>query len=353
MKIHTIVFLIVGFLFCRHLVADSQAIPSYTNGDTIHTSHPNGMIIKAKKGEWGGIVHYDSEGVVNGNIFYESAPYLVGNSILALKSDLILGSRSRLGGHGVNFSGYGRSLFLSGNLKLSYQQLGMFGDLTINGQGNCLELSAGSSFFSRGFDTSISSTLRFKNMSLIINEELWVVPNSQATIELEDVNVFLISNANIKNVRFLIKGCVNIYGTGKELCCENLRNFSGVQAGSVLYVGPGVVFSTKNIETRDGFDNLAASSTIWFDGCVVRPYFRNQDKIFNSKDKFSGWRLRRGNVFFGGAVSLDNVDCNSFEKNTHQSHSFELGNDGTREVNTVILPGAQITVNGYLYHNPL
>jgi hypothetical protein len=269
--------------------------------------------------------------------------YNVSDSLHRLESDLTLSSALQItDSFGSFFISSGHSLLLTGSLRVD-RPIFTAGDFTINGQGNSVELVPGGCFRPYWIENMTSSTLRLKNMNLVINCDYFHDGVARTTLELENVNLFLAANMSMDRVRILIKGLVSVYGWDKELILSKLQFPSGVQAGSSLYVGPGVTLSTRNFTVKNAFDCLDKSATIWFDGSTVRPY----------SGRGLGWRLSRGNVFFGGAVQIQNVNIDSYEENHDSAHSFELGNDGVHEVNSTVLPGAQVLVNGYLYHNPL
>jgi hypothetical protein len=298
---------------------------------TGHVYFKNGCVIGDKNDSR---VVFDINGLVTGDMTFKGD-----KSRLVLESDLTLGSSVSL--FQPTIEAHGQQIKLTGDV-VQRDLFSVAGDLTINGQGNILEMADKSSF-SLIRDNKVSSTLRLKNMTLLVSgngNRKSLVNGIRGTLELDNVTIVLQQRCVFDELFINFRNRVDIRGPGQELLLDCPQNFSGVLAGATLYVGHGVIF-TPQLHDKNNFCCADPSATFWFDGCIIRPFFMD------------GWQLTCGKVIFENNVVIENEGLDVYQKGVSHGALFELGNDGVHEVETVLMPGAQVTVNGYLYHNPL
>jgi hypothetical protein len=353
-----------GYFQSHQNVADGQLIAglvTFCNGVSIGNT-PSSKVI------------FDTVGLVDGPI--ACAYDAVNTATLVLANDLKLGGRAVFTTP-TNIQGNGHSLLMTGDVAL-HNRLAVQGGLTINGQGNTLELGSGGFFDlvcvddTRGLVTT--STLRLRNMTLVVNVENSVrnsyfpcgavknfeaevenfrpMPTSLAnigTLELENVQVVLRNNLWLYGY-FSLARRVAVHGQGYQCAIAPYVPCQGVAAGSLFYVGPQVEFVYRGRD-RTLFP-CDVSSMMWFDGCKIAVVGGSD---CDARSMSSGWQLQRGTVLFENNIKIKNcVGLENDEPITDAERSFEFGNDGVSlEANLVVWPNAQLDVTGYLYHNPL
>lgn len=353
------VFFLLILLHCKMYAAFTTYYGQATlaNGESVngHAYFQAGAIIGTTNT---GVVAFNTAGNLDGVVSFNTAGGSAAGSRIILENDLTLGSTAKLTNpsSAAVIQSRGASLKLTGSLTLD-NYLYVSGDVTVNGQGNVVTLDGVSSGFFLMYENSSSSTLRLKNMHLVVDNGNGVVNESQfdsvhaatfGTIELENVSITVLNGrTSLQNCYVSICGTVDIQGWGQEFMLQRIQVPSLIQAGAMLRVGPGVIFTgcKNNVNNSRSFLScFDGSSIVWFDNCVVRTLS-------------PGWVLRNGTVYFDGRVRVQNIDdigtSPSYVENNNPLLSFELGNDGVNEIEAIVLPGAQVEVQGYLLHTPL
>ena len=355
MKAHKNIIAIMIMLWGMPILRGVEAIyydPQLLADETVWQGHlyfKNG--VNVGNGE-ASVVTFHTNGVLDGRINFNTSGGTASGSRIVLENDLILGSTATLTspGSAATIESHNASLTLTGSLVLN-NKLYVVGDLTINGGGNTLELTDSVGGFYLLYENSMSSTLRLKNMNLVVNAAGAPIQshfvNSVAnygTLELENVSIFIQNGlCRLSTVYLLMRGIVNVYGAKQTFDLYQLQTPSQLQSGSVLHIGPDVIFSVRRLSSHPPqfFKCADATSTIWMDNSTLRVIS-------------PGWQLTNGSLLLDGKVTLENfTDSADYNENNDVSASFEIGNDGVNEAKVTLLPGAQVEVKGYFYHNPL
>jgi hypothetical protein len=162
-----------------------------------------------------------------------------------------------------------------------------------------------------------------------------------SNLTLDNVNVAFDRNFNFTQGRFFVYNDVMI--TGTNVFAYSSTEPLYIESFGTLHFDLGTTFSFSPYESRphtgserDLLRLIDRSAQLYFDGCAI-----------NLPD--AGLRLTRGTIYFDNRVVINgNISAPNIE------NSFELG-DGylsERDVDVVILGGANVNINGYLYHNP-
>ena len=267
---------------------------------------------------------------VSGNI------NLADTGILQLNGDLILDSQAYLTSGGV-LKGEGNTLVLTSSLVIpAGKTLTLGSNIIIDGQGNNLVMGAGAKL---QLDTTASVTLRNLNWFNDGDGSIINITDDNAQITLDNVNTAFDTDVAFNNGYLFIANDVSVqgpkkltYGSLKPLTVEPFAqlkfDFGSTFSFSPNPTGPHTINDKNLLRLTD------STSELYFNNCTVAaPDY--------------GLKLTKGTVLFDNKVNIEGnttvVDAN---------HSIELG-DGTAngEVEVKVLSGANVTVNGYLFHN--
>lgn len=310
----------------------------------------NGAIIYPAVGEY---VRCHTLGSIDGTINFPFPLQYPSSNRLELYSDLTLGSTATFSGNAC-IKGNHHSLRLTGSCVIR-KEFAVIGDLTIDGGSNVVEL-ADTGQFLLTYDNGITSTLRLKNMTLLVDDAITIAissdstPSRLGTLELENVDIVAggdVASIASGNIFLTLRQLVRLLCRGQGLIELSITvPCVGISSGSVLYVGPGTNFAITD-HGRTFFGCQDHTAMIYFDGCRVSP---EMDYV-----SLLGWYLQRGTVIFDNNVTVNNyffTQAGDFY-NDNVSRGFVLGNDGVNEVKVFLTPSAQLDVWGCLVHEPL
>ncbi len=263
---------------------------------------------------------------------------LSGSGILQLNGDLIFDSGTYLTSGGI-IKGEGNTLLLTSSFVIPpSSRLKIMSNMVIDGQGNNLITGQGARLI---VDPSVSVTLR--NITWFNNNSAQHLEMRADTsnLTLDNVDISFDRNFNFTQGRLFIDNDVMVTGT-------NTFAYSSIKP---LYIEPfgtlrfdiGTTFSYSPYESRPHTATernllrlVDRSSMLYLDGCSI-----------NLPD--AGMQLTRGTVCFDNKVIV-NGNTTAID----EFHCFEFG-DGISEVADVeikVLSGANVNVNGLMYHHP-
>jgi len=262
---------------------------------------------------------------------------LNGSGILDLDGDVILDSGAYLTSGGI-IKGDGNTLVLTSSFVVpAGSRLKITGDTVIDGQGNNFVIDQGARLI---IDPSVSVTLRNLNWFNDNAAPFFEMRADSSVLTLDTVNLCFDRNFNFTQGRLFIFNDVVATGTSTYVYSSTKPLY--IEPFSMLYFDLATTFSYSPYESRphqaterDLLRLVDRSSQLYFDGCVV-----------NLPD--AGMRLTRGTICFDNRVTINGntVDCDV-------AHSFELGSGTAAEtdVDIVVLSGAQVNLNGFMFHD--
>jgi hypothetical protein len=162
-----------------------------------------------------------------------------------------------------------------------------------------------------------------------------------SSLTLDDVGLAFDRNFNFTQGRLFMFNDVLVTGTNTFVYASIKPLY--IEPFSRLYFDLGTTFSYSPYEhrphratDRDLLRLVNRTSQIVFDGCTV-----------NLPD--AGLRLTCGTLCFDNKVEI-----NTDQVLVDSAHSFELGDGASdyTDVDVKVLSGANVRLNGFMYHNP-
>ena len=269
---------------------------------------------------------------VSGNINLQES------GILKLNNDLMLDSRAYLTAGGV-LQGERHALLLTSSFVVPENKIvKITSDIIIDGQGNNIVMTSGSKFI---IDSAVSVTIKNCNWCADAGASILEMRADTAQLTLDSVIMAFDTNFAVTQGELFMRNDVVAVGP-YEYAWNSIKPLY-VLPFSTLRFDVGSTFSYSPNPTgphtalqRDLVRLVDDSSQLYFDNCIVcAPDY--------------GMQLTRGMVLFDNKVTVWGNLVNSDE-----AHSIEFGDgvDAAHDVEIKILSGANVELNGYLYHHP-
>ena len=311
------------------------------SGITIHTEHQSyadntsitepqlfkaGFDIAADK-----TITLDLALPVSGNI------NLGGSGTLQMAGDLYLDSQAYLTIGGI-IKGEGNTLLLSSSFVIPENNRLIIGsNLVLDGQGNNLVIGNNAQLI---IDPALSVTLKNLNWANTTSNDFLIMRGNTIDLTLDNVNTLFDTTFNMTQGALFIKNNVTI-ATPQIFAYSSTRALTVLPAAELHFdVGSTFSFSPNPTgphtqEQRSLVRLTNQSSRLYCDHCTVElPDY--------------GMQLTKGTILFDNKVTI-----NGNTAAIDEQHSLEFG-DGTsnNDAYVDILSGANIVVNGYMYHHP-
>jgi hypothetical protein len=289
---------------------------------------------------------------INGNIIFGYTP--TSTSTLALETDLTFASTAGTSSTTIKINtttgsasidGRNGTIFFSGDTYLpNSRALNILSNLTIDGKDH--DIVFGQTFT---FTVPTGVTLSIRNASLRNLQTLnFVGAGRVALYNVEialDNNWTYSGNASIGTPELYFGDNIRIDGKNKSFIFSGGRNFL-LSSDAVVTFDPTVTFSWAcNRRYGLSMDNSETGIpyTTAVPGAIL--YFNGSNFYVPSHGPFNGLNLKNGNVFFENSCNIYN------ESNTAAARSLQLGDASSSANNTdvIVLSGAQVYVDGYVY----
>jgi hypothetical protein len=350
-----------NFLFLGSLIfAQSMHAFVYNNvaPNTTNFAAASNIVQTAARG----FVFFNSGIIFDGTVDVSLAAPIMGNvqfgygtnCLINLETDLMLGSTAGTSSTKINvntptgsvdINGNGGTIIFGGDTFLpDSRAFNVLSNLTIDGAGYDI-------IFGRSMTFTVQSgvALTIRNARLRNLQTLNFV--GAGTVALCNVEVILDNdwtfsgNESIGTPQLNFHGTSRVFGKNKKFIYSGGRNMA-LSSDSLLMFEPTVTFSWAS-QRRYGLAMDDIQNTVPYTDSVPGSilYFDNSNLFIPTHGSFGGLNLKKGSIFFENKCNIYN------ESNTGASRSLQFGDGLSSSNNTdlLIMSGAQVYVDGYVY----
>lgn len=216
-------------------------------------------------------------------------------------------------------------------------------------------------YLSGVFTIGANATLVLKNMNLIISTSSpFVFASASSKLILQDVNIFLsptslagapvfFDNSGSRRGCLTIKGLVTMNGYGQTF---DFNSDSTSNTGSsAMYIDDNAtlkISSGVNFKVSANSTGATKNQRVYLNGAGSTLHLDNCTFTVPTSGSNPGLRLERGLVLFSNHVLL----ANSSNTEALKGLWFGDGSSSSNNAHIKLLSGAQLVVDGYLFHAP-
>ncbi|MFH1644120.1 MAG: hypothetical protein ABIA74_03000 [bacterium] len=270
-----------------------------------------------------------------------NSPISLNGGTLILDGDLLWSSTTRLY-TGGRIDGRGGAIKLGGNLTIpSGESLRFTSSTIIDGKGHSLILEDNAQLIIDRLSTLSLRNLELRNLKSGVNPGI-VMLDSTSKLGLQDIEVALSGDYTFTQGGLLIDDDVIITGTSKFI--YESKEQSNINRFATFYFDLGTTFSyVPTNGSRTLLQMSDASSNIYLNGCI---FSAPCNAVHN------GIQLTAGKLIFDNKVVLKNL--NGTTPNADINKAITLGDGATdsNNVDTKVLSGAFVEIEGYLNYDP-